>query len=508
MNPRFVAEMIPATPARLLVVEDEPDIRDICVRLLRRGGHQVVAAENGQVALDRMREASIDLVLTDIQMPKMSGMELLHELRQRYPDTDVIVFTAHTTVETAREALKEGAFDYLAKPNIVEDLERTVRRALEWRRVRIEKQRLSEIVALYEISKTFTTTLDTATAVAEIVQLLWRRFTPQALSLSLLHPEDEQLELLAQRGEPTDPPPGERVTVAAHDEPAILRGHVELVGEDESLEPSHRARIVLRAGDHLVGILQLARGPELPGFDGDDRTMLEVCASQIAASLENARLYRQIKEQNLQTIRALVAAIDARDPYTRGHSEQVMRYSVGLAQALGFSPEQVERIKYGALLHDIGKIGIRDDVLLKPGRLTDDEFALMACHPQIGAEILRHIKSLGDVIPTIQHHHERLDGAGYPEGKVGGEISDGARIVAIADAFDAMTSDRAYRKAMSREEAFQILLKGSNIHWDGRFVTAFMEMMRQKTAPAASPDRPAQLPLAKSETLDSVIVGS
>ena len=160
--------------------------------------------------LERLGENQYDLVFTDLQMPEMGGIELLHRLRQDYPDIDSIVFTAHATVETAREALKLGAFDYLTKPVTVDDLERTVRRAMEWRRVRLEKQRLSEIVALHEMSQTFTSTLDTATAVREIVRLLWRRFSPHALSLSLFHPDDQQLELLAQRGAAIEQNPGTR----------------------------------------------------------------------------------------------------------------------------------------------------------------------------------------------------------------------------------------------------------------------------------------------------------
>ena len=180
-----------SAPSNLLIVEDDTSVRDFCVRLLRMHGYQVAAAENGRAALERLREAQYDLVFTDLQMPEMGGIELLYELRQHYPETDAIVFTAHATVETARQALKLGAFDYLTKPVTVDDLERTVRRAMEWRRVRQEKQRLSEIVALHEMSQTFTSTLDTATAVREIVRLLWRRFAPRALTLSLLHPDDQ-----------------------------------------------------------------------------------------------------------------------------------------------------------------------------------------------------------------------------------------------------------------------------------------------------------------------------
>ena len=457
----------PVTPSRLLVVEDDTNVRDFCVRLLRMNGYQVVAAENGRVALDRLGENQYDLVFTDLQMPEMGGIELLHRLRQDYPDIDSIVFTAHATVETAREALKLGAFDYLTKPVTVDDLERTVRRAMEWRRVRLEKQRLSEIVALHEMS--------------QIVRLLWRRFSPHALSLSLFHPDDQQLELLAQRGAAIEQNPETRVTVSGYDENAILGAHLTLVGEDLGLVgASHLARLTLRTNDRPVGILEVSRGIEQPGFDSDDRTLLKVCASHIAASLDNGRMYQQLKDQNIQTIAALAAAIDARDPYTAGHSEQVRRYAVRLGEVLGLSPQRVEYIHYGALLHDIGKIGIRDYILLKPGPLTEEEYAIMQTHPTIGADILRKIKALRDVIPIIECHHERMDSRGYPRRIGGVHIREEARIVAISDAYDAMTSHRAYRRAMEPEKSFQILMDGRGSHWDGAFVEAFVDMMERE----------------------------
>src|SRR5436309_1463516 len=222
MNIAEAMEMTPAGTIRLLVVEDDTTVRDFCVRLLRMNGYQVASSTNGVEALERLREQCYDLVFTDLQMPQMGGIALLQEMRQRYPDIDTIVFTAHATVETARDALKLGAFDYLTKPVSVDDLERTVRRAMEWRRVRLEKERLSAIVALHEMSQTFTSTLDTATAVREIVRLLWRRFSPHALSLSLLHPQVDQLELLAQGVAAVDLAPGTCVPVAGHAEHAIL----------------------------------------------------------------------------------------------------------------------------------------------------------------------------------------------------------------------------------------------------------------------------------------------
>lgn len=483
-------------PVRVLIVEDDPMVSNFCTRLLQMKGYAVRTACNGREALGILQNHQFDLVLTDLQMPEMGGMALLREIRHHHADVDTIMFTAYATVETAREALKLGAFDYLTKPFNVDELERTVRRAVEWRRVRQERQRLSEIVALYEISQTFTGTLDTETAVREIVELLWRRFSPAALSLSLVHPEDNELELLACRGTSTNVPVGTRAPI---DQgiccDALFEGHARLVSHPELVAPSHLARLVLRSNDRLVGVLHLIRAPDQPGFDSDDRTLLTICASQIAASLDNSRLYRQLKQQNLETVAALAALIDARDLYTAGHSLQVMRYAVRLGEVVGLESERIEALRYGGLLHDIGKIGVPDAILLKPARLSPEEMDVMRAHTVIGVEIVRGIKALRAVLPIIRHHHERIDGAGYPDGLSGDQIPLEARIMAIADAYDTMTSDRAYRRAMSQDEAIAELQHGRGTQWDADLINRFIELLNAEAHLLRLPQsRAAQVP--------------
>jgi len=469
----------PTDPVRLLVVEDDPMVSSFCTRLLQMKGYTVRTAFNGREALDILQTHQFDLVLTDLQMPEMGGMALLREMREHYPDIDTIMFTAYATVETAREALKLGAFDYLTKPFSVDELERTVSRAVEWRRVRQERRRLSEVVALYEISQTFTSTLDTETAVREIVELLWRRFAPAALSLSLVHPEDHELELLAHRGAPSRATVGARVPIRPDvccD--ALLEGHAQLVDAASPIDSSRLARLVLRSNDRPVGLLDLTRSPDQPGFDSDDRTLLAICASQIAASLDNSRLYRQLKQQNIETIAALAASIDARDPYTAGHSMQVMCYAVRLGEVVGLNADRIEALRYGGLLHDIGKIGVPDAILLKPAPLSSEEMEIMRAHAVIGVEIVRGIKALRAVLPIIRHHHERIDGAGYPDGLSGDQIPLEARVMAIADAYDTMTSDRAYRRAMSQDEAIAELRRGRGVQWDASLIDQFIDLLR------------------------------
>ena len=173
----------------------------------------------------------------------------------------------------------------------------------------------------------------------------------------------------------------------------------------------------------------------------------------------------------------MAGAIDAKDPYTKGHSTSVSRYSEALARAINLPEEEVERIALGALLHDVGKIGIPENVLKKPDKLSDDEWNIMKQHPVIGAEkVLQPNEALRDLIPIVKYHHEHVDGTGYPQRLKGEEIPLSARIVAVADAFHALVSDRPYRKGLSLDVACDILLQGAGKQWDSSLVTKFIQI--------------------------------
>jgi putative nucleotidyltransferase with HDIG domain len=179
----------------------------------------------------------------------------------------------------------------------------------------------------------------------------------------------------------------------------------------------------------------------------------------------------------MEMVTSLAGAIDAKDPYTKGHSTSVSRYSEALARAINLPEPEVERIKIGAMLHDVGKIGIPESVLKKPGKLDDDEWQIMKQHPTIGAEkVLAPNEALRDLIPIVKYHHERLDGKGYPEGLKGEEIPLAARIVSVADAYHALVSDRPYRKGMPIEKACAILKEGAGIQWDPDLVRSFISI--------------------------------
>jgi HD-GYP domain-containing protein (c-di-GMP phosphodiesterase class II) len=210
-------------------------------------------------------------------------------------------------------------------------------------------------------------------------------------------------------------------------------------------------------------------------FTEEDAQLLRTLANQAATVLRIANLYADANELFLDTIKALVAAIDAKDPYTEGHSQRVSEFSVAVARELGMTPDLIRQIRIGSLLHDVGKIGITDSILLKPGPLTPEEWQVMKKHPAIGANIMGAVRKLHEEIPALEEHHERMDGKGYPKGLKKEEISLIGRIVAVADVFDAVTSERPYRQGTRAEEALELLRQASGDHLDQRCVQGLID---------------------------------
>jgi putative nucleotidyltransferase with HDIG domain len=341
--------LTPDRQARILIIDDEPNVLSVLYTLLSEN-HDCKTATSALEALEYLKEKSYDLVLSDIMMPGMSGLELLREINRLCTDTVVILISGNLNIQSAIEAMRRGAFDYVTKPFNLADVEAAVHRAL-------------------------------------------------------------------------------------------------------------RHQCVLKANQqyeqHLENLVNL-RTNELSHANVNLNTTLE-------------KLYMNYRA----TLRALAAALEARDVETKGHSERVVAYCIRLGKQLGLNDRELITLEHGALLHDIGKIGVPDAILLKRGALTDDEWNYMRRHVEYGSQILRGIDFLEGASQIVAQHHERYDGGGYPSRLEGDLICKGARIFAVADAVDAITSDRPYRKARPFEDAADELVRCAGAHFDPDIVKAF-----------------------------------
>lgn len=236
--------------------------------------------------------------------------------------------------------------------------------------------------------------------------------------------------------------------------------------------------------DEVIGTLTLANTFDGTSFSSEDLEMLSTIAAQASIAIKNAHLYEEQQATYLSTVQALVSAVEASDAYTRGHSERVTRYALGLGRAMNQSGDMLRRLEHAAVLHDIGKIGIDIALLHKRDKLTEKDFATLQQHPLIGVRILEPIVFLRGIREIISQHHERFDGGGYPFGLVGNNILLEARILAVADTYDAMTSDRPYRKALSHEVALQEIIDHAGSQFDPEVARAFVELCKDGRSPA------------------------
>jgi HD-GYP domain-containing protein (c-di-GMP phosphodiesterase class II) len=238
--------------------------------------------------------------------------------------------------------------------------------------------------------------------------------------------------------------------------------------------------VPLKVKNKVIGVLNVAGEKEREKFNERDMRLLQLLAGQAAITIENMELYQNLQRLYLETMQTLAKAIDAKDAYTREHADRSGYYAKLVAEELHLPKSMIQHIEYAAMMHDIGKIGIKEEILLKTSKLTDAEKEQKKKHPLIGEKIIAPIEFLAPIAPLILYHHEWFNGTGYSEGLVGEEIPIGARIVSVIDAYDAMTSDRPYRKALSQEYAIGELKKGAGTQFDPKIVNAFLSVLEKE----------------------------
>ena len=492
----------------LLVVDDEKVILEILKDFLMLEGFKVSCANSGEDAMQMLHKDFYDLIITDLKMPGISGLDLLKHVSERFPHTVTVVMTGFGTLETAIDAMKSGAYDYILKPFKVDEVIHIIKRGLDKKRLEEENIQLKETISLYNASEAINASLSLENVLHLLLDTASNLVHCDCAALFLKNWKENKFELKRiRKSEKGEEIKGlEKIQLDK-----LINEHKKKVpvllanGEFERLEivpkgyeDSIRSftSVPLRMKDKIIGLLNIYSCSAKEKTTEGQRKTLSLLADRAAVAIENATLYSNLQQHFFQTIDSFLKALEAKDVYTHGHSERVKKYSEMIvaefkskdpakysemiAKELKETPNLDKIITQAALLHDIGKIGVNLSALNHPGPLDDQQRSRFKEHPSIAKTILEPIGAFATIIPIIYHHHENYDGSGYPGGIAGYAIPLGARILAIADSFDAMTSDRAYRKALSQDDATKELLKFSGKQFDPTIVEVFLNVIKKK----------------------------
>ncbi len=463
---------------KILVVDDEDIIRDLCNHILSAEGYQVTVASNGTTALEEFGRTDMDLMISDIKMPGMDGLELFERVKQLNPDIVTVFITGHGTLDTAIESLMRGVDGFVLKPFTQEELLGTVDRAVTRSRLQKENIRLKALIPLFEISKLLVTEIDLAHLFKIITEVLMQEFCADRVSLMLIDEVSGDLIIRASHGlsaemaQEARRKSGEGVSglVLKYRKPLIISAGKhpdEEVMATINLEnmPASSMSVPLIGKNKMFGVLNVSKFSGSP-FTTSDLQIALILSSQVVTAMENASLFEDLRENYFRTVQALVAAVEAKDPYTRWHSTNVAKYAVAIARDIGMTPPQLEEMHIAAILHDVGKIGISERIISKPDPLNREEFDIMKDHPAHGIRILEPIGFAPEIINAIYQHHERYDGKGYPQGLAGESITLAARVLNVADTIDAMVSERPYRGTISSQGVLRELERESGLQFD------------------------------------------
>ncbi|OGF48450.1 MAG: hypothetical protein A2452_11945 [Candidatus Firestonebacteria bacterium RIFOXYC2_FULL_39_67] len=350
---------------------------------------------------------------------------------------------------------------------------------------------INELSAISYIGNVILSTLKLDDVLNLISKSVCEMMDAKGSTLRLLNEKTQELELCISYGLSSKCMDGQHLKVFTTSEGEVVETHQIMVIED--LENSKYEMstpliaegikslvcIPLLAKNKVIGILTLFFRHKRE-FSGNDRKLMLIFTSHTAIAIENTRLFKNWKEMYLNVIKSFATALDEKDNYTKGHSEEVLRYATDIALEMGLKENEMELLQYSAILHDIGKIAISDNILKKPEKLTKEEYEVIKKHPVIGSNILANIEEFKDVAKIIAHHHEMYGGGGYPDGLKKEDIPILSRIITVVDSFEAMTSDRPYRKAMSHEKAIRELEGNKYTQFDPSIVDVFVKIMTKR----------------------------
>jgi response regulator RpfG family c-di-GMP phosphodiesterase len=479
--------------SKILLVDDSPEIVQLLCDFLAAYNCEIYKASTGAEATDLLSTKTVEMAIIDVKLPDTNGITLLEKMRLHDPNIAVVMITGYNDPDLIIDAMKKGASDFLMKPFHFDKLMLSLLRVKKQRELLVERstilsdledkkkievlnrqlqKQIAQLTTMHHISNRFSSFNIFEDIYEKTIGVVDEVMSAESCGYYIVDHESSQLLLYKKRADRK--PIEEKVSLTADLLQEIMSGKKCFTKGDKTYLP-------LAIKNECVGVIMMGRKGASQGkaaaLTDDDMFFLKLISDKASMQVENRMLYESLFEGILHTLTSLIMAINRRDMYTEGHCQRVAEMGLMLADEMGASDYERDVIRVVAPIHDVGKIGIPDSVLLKPGKLTDDEYDLMKSHPIYGEEIINRFDLLSNEASITRHHHERCDGRGYPDGLAGDEIPFCSRLIAVCDTYDAMTSNRPYRKALSREEALKEILRCRGNQLDSTIVDCFLEMV-------------------------------
>ncbi len=477
---------------RVLIVDDEESTVTICKFALQRLGMEVDTALTASEALGKIRQEAFDLAIIDWILPDGSGMALFRIMRERLPQLVGILITGQNVADTNREAFEAGFWSFLPKPFTISEFQATVERAASYIKAIRERERLELMISLSQLAQQITASLELDEVLRKILDLALRQSRADKASIMLVDQSisPPRLKLVAAEGLSPDllsieVPIGEGIAgqVALTGSPLLINTKTIHQFSPHSLHYQGAGSALclpLKVANRVVGVLNLTKFSSEEPFSESDIRLYLILATQAALAIENAHLHRKIREGYLAALASFCKYAENLMPYRQGHSMRVGIYAKRLGEVVGMSKRDAEEVRIAALIQDLGLLLVPKEVLAKPGKLTEEEWSLIRNHPIWSIDLIDPPAILTETIETaVKHHHERFDGTGYPEGLKGDEIPMPARLLAVADTFDALCSERPHRPAYSTEQALSEMRKVAGSQLDPDLTDAFIQIVTE-----------------------------
>jgi response regulator RpfG family c-di-GMP phosphodiesterase len=483
--------------SRILLVDDTPEVIQLLTDFLSVYSCEIHTASTGKEALSLLSSQDIDIAVLDIKLPDTDGLSLLDTIKLQDPAIAVVMITGYNEPDLIIEAMKKGASDFLIKPFSIDKLLLVMMRVRKQRDLLLEKnnmlsdledrrkievlnrqleRKIAELTRMYHISSIFNSLSIFEDIYEKSVGIVNEVLNPETSGYYIVDHESRQLILYRTNGNGKASTIESSVPVDKRLLQEMKEGKHHIIKDDKTFSP-------LMIKGECVGMLMA--GAKANGhsngsaFTDEDLYLLRLISDKASVQIENRMLYESLFESVLHTLTSLIIAINRRDMYTEGHCKRVADMCLCLADRIGASDYDKDVVRVVAPIHDVGKIGIPDSILLKPGRLTDEEYATMKSHSVYGEEIINRFDILSNEAKITRHHHEFFDGRGYPDHLAGSAIPYCSKLIALCDAWDAMTTNRPYRKSMSMEEAMTEIRRCRGSQFDPDLADCFLEMMNE-----------------------------